>query len=199
MPEESSRNQISFSEFRGMFLSAGSAILGGAIGGSINGTGIVSAASANSFICGSLQSTAGGTNSVLCMGQAPPTREQQRLWKRERKSRHQAEKKAKTLLRTLLGEQRYAEFRRKKHLEVTGASGRQYRLQFAARIEVMCLDEPEIRECELCVHYDGKFPSFDSLIIQYLMLTASAESEEQLVKIANLHNPRIRPLEARVA
>jgi len=204
MPETvtGSRGLISCINFGGVFL-AGSAVLGGINGGPINGTG--TAASSNTFVCGSLQNLAGDTNNILCMGQAPPTREQQRLWKRERKTRHQAEKKAKKLLRTLIGERRYAGFRQKKHLEVTGASGRRYRLRFAARIEVMRLDEPEEIEHELCVHYDGKFPSFDSLIVQYLMLTASAESEEQLVKIANLYNQRLRPMtgnlgiEARVA
>ncbi len=115
------------------------------------------------------------------------TREQlaeQRAWLRESKKQaiayRKAERKAKALLRNLLGRAQWQLYKTLGYLEVVGQSAKRYRLQLGQRIKVMAQGEDV--DYELCLVTTGEksVPPTDTLITR-LMLLLSGEAGEKIV------------------
>lgn len=108
--------------------------------------------------------------------------------KRDRK-RKRAELKARRLFKRVVGDVRYQRFREIGYHEILGKSGTRYRLAPGQWVKVMEEDKKSSEKIKhlLCAHLAFGVPWFDTMVVQHLMLTASKETEERFLGLANVH------------
>lgn len=108
--------------------------------------------------------------------------------------RLEAEARAKGLLRSLLSDEQWASYTGRGWFEVTGSSGRRWRIRDrgqSGNVDLM----PEIgdeRDATLCAHPPGCLPAADAHVAQMLALVTDDEAFE---RVANVHwrNPARQP------
>lgn len=99
-----------------------------------------------------------------------------------------AERRAEELLMEVLNETQRAAYRQSRAFELTGASGRRYRLRkgWTANIDVLHEQEDRVLH-RLCCHVPAhEVPNEDNLITQLFMLS-DAQSEHEFLTRANRH------------
>jgi len=113
---------------------------------------------------------------------------------KENRKRRRAEIKAQRLFKRVVGDVAYRKFIKKGYHEIFGAGSRAcYRLKPGRWVKVM--GEGNKIKYELCAHLEYGIPWFDTMVMQHLMLTASKESEDKFLGIANKHEVGYYPIE----
>lgn len=112
---------------------------------------------------------------------------------KESRRRKRAELKAQRLFKRVVGDVAYRRFIKNGYHEIFGASRTRYRLKPGRWVKVM--GEGNKVSYELCAHLEYGIPWFDTMVMQHLMLTASKESEDKFLAIANKHEVGYYPIE----